>query len=99
MSASEIIRVMNEKDSICGDHVFPMNFITNHDENSWNGTINERLGESWEATAVLSYSLRGMPLIYSGQEIGLDHRLSFFEKIVLIGTKPMVKITSIFTKG
>jgi glycosidase len=80
LSASEIIRVMNEKDSICGDHVFPMNFITNHDENSWNGTINERLGESWEAMAVLSYSLRGMPLIYSGQEVGLDHRLSFFEK-------------------
>jgi len=80
LSASEIIRVMNEKDSICGDHVFPMNFITNHDENSWNGTIDERLGESWEAMAVLSYSLRGMPLIYSGQEVGLDHRLSFFEK-------------------
>jgi glycosidase len=57
-----------------------MNFITNHDENSWNGTIKERLGESWKAMAVLSYSLRGMPLIYSGQEIGLDHRLSFFEK-------------------
>ena len=80
LASSEIIRVMNEKDSICGDHVFPMNFITNHDENSWNGTINERLGESWEAMAVLSYSLRGMPLIYSGQEVGLDHRLSFFEK-------------------
>jgi len=80
LSASEIIRVMNDKDSICGDHVFPMNFITNHDENSWNGTIDERLGESWEAMAVLSYSLRGMPLIYSGQEVGLDHRLSFFEK-------------------
>lgn len=80
LSASEIIHVMNEKDSICGDHVFPMNFITNHDENSWNGTIKERLGESWKAMAVLSYSLRGMPLIYSGQEIGLDHRLSFFEK-------------------
>lgn len=80
LSSSEIIRVMNEKDSICGDHVFPMNFITNHDENSWNGTIDERLGESWGAMAVLSYSLRGMPLIYSGQEVGLDRRLSFFEK-------------------
>ena len=80
LSSSDIIRVMDEKDSICGDHVFPMNFITNHDENSWNGTISERLGESWEAMAVLSYTLRGMPLIYSGQEVGLDHRLSFFEK-------------------
>ena len=30
--------------------------------------------------AVLSYALRGMPLIYSGQEAGLKHRLSFFGK-------------------
>lgn len=88
LSSSEIIRVMNEKDSICGDHVFPMNFITNHDENSWNGTIDERLGESWGAMAVLSYSLRGMPLIYSGQEVGLDHRLSFFEKDSIDWNKP-----------
>jgi len=57
-----------------------MNFITNHDENSWNGTIDERLGESWRAMAVLSYALRGLPLIYGGQEVGLNHRLSFFGK-------------------
>ena len=88
LSSSEIIRVMNEKDSICGDHVFPMNFITNHDENSCNVTIDERLGESWGAMAVLSYSLRGMPLIYSGQEVGLDHRLSFFEKDSIDWNKP-----------
>lgn len=78
--ASEIIRVMNVKDSINGMRVFPMNFITNHDENSWNGTIDERMKESWKAMALLSYSLRGMPLIYSGQEVGLKHRLSFFGK-------------------
>ena len=76
----EVIRVMRNKDSICSKRVFPMNMITNHDENSWNGTINERLGESWKAMAVLSYALRGMPLIYSGQEAGLMHRLSFFGK-------------------
>lgn len=76
----EILRVVNEKDSINGTHVFPMNFITNHDENSWNGTIQERLGESWRAMGVLSYALRGMPLMYTGQEAGLNHRLSFFGK-------------------
>jgi glycosidase len=77
---SEVIRIMREKDSVCGTKAFPMNFITNHDENSWNGTIDERLKEAWKAMAVLSYSLRGMPLIYSGQEAGLNHRLSFFGK-------------------
>ncbi len=80
VNAKEIIRVMSEKDSINGTKAFPMNMITNHDENSWNGTIDERLGESWKAMAVLSYSLRGLPLIYNGQEAGLKHRLSFFGK-------------------
>jgi len=80
VTPEEVIRVMRNKDSINGTDVFPMNMITNHDENSWNGTIDERLGESWKAMAVLSYVLRGMPLIYSGQEAGLKHRLSFFGK-------------------
>lgn len=57
-----------------------MNFISNHDENSWNGTVWERMGEAAPAMAVLSATLPGMPLIYSGQEAGLDKRLSFFDK-------------------
>jgi glycosidase len=80
VNAHEVIRVMNDKDSLNGTKAFPMNMITNHDENSWNGTIEERLGESWKSMAVLSYALRGIPLIYSGQEAGLKHRLSFFAK-------------------
>ena len=64
-----------------------MTFVTNHDENSWNGTIKERLGESWEAMTVLSYLAPGMPLIYSGQEFGLNHRLKFFEKDSIPHTK------------
>jgi len=59
---------------------YRMNFITNHDENSWNGTVNERMGEGGNAFAVLSYTAPGMPLIYSGQEAGLNKRLEFFEK-------------------
>lgn len=57
-----------------------MTFVTNHDENSWNGTIEERMGEGAEVFTVLSYLTPGMPLIYSGQEYGLNHRLKFFEK-------------------
>jgi len=57
-----------------------MNFITNHDENSWNGTVKEKFGDGGKAYAVLTYTLPGMPLIYGGQEAGLDKRLKFFTK-------------------
>lgn len=63
-----------EKDDIL------MNFVTNHDENSWNGTAKERLGKAKNAMLALTYLTPGMPLIYSGQEYGLNHRLKFFEK-------------------
>ncbi|HRY98205.1 MAG TPA: alpha-amylase family glycosyl hydrolase [Bacteroidales bacterium] len=59
---------------------YRMNFTSNHDENSWNGTEYERLGDAVEVMTVLSYTLPGMPLIYSGQEAGLNRRLSFFDK-------------------
>lgn len=64
-----------------------MTFVTNHDENSWNGTIKERMGEAAEAMTALSYVAPGMPLIYSGQEYDLDHRLLFFEKDEIPHTK------------
>jgi len=57
-----------------------LNFITNHDENSWNGTEFERMGESVKTFAALSFVIPGIPLIYSGQEVGLNKRLLFFEK-------------------
>jgi len=55
-------------------------FISNHDENSWNGSEIERLGSSLEAFAVLIFTLPGMPLLYSGMEAGNNCRLSFFDK-------------------
>lgn len=62
------------------DNTLPMNFITNHDENSWNGTTSERLGNSVDAMSVLIFTSPGIPLIYSGQEASLNKRLEFFEK-------------------
>lgn len=64
-----------------------MNFVTNHDENSWNGTVKERMGDAGEVFTVLSYLAPGMPLIYSGQEYGLSHRLKFFDKDEIPHTK------------
>lgn len=57
-----------------------MNFTSNHDENSWNGTEYERMGEGAKAFAVLTTILPGMPLVYSGQESAFDHRMKFFDK-------------------
>ena len=62
------------------ESAYRMNFITNHDENSWNGTVNERYGEAGRAMAVLCGTVFGMPLIYGGQESEMDKRLRFFEK-------------------
>uniref|UniRef100_UPI00029A92BC alpha-amylase family glycosyl hydrolase n=1 Tax=Gillisia marina TaxID=1167637 RepID=UPI00029A92BC len=81
---------MTKIDTLYQKDDFLMNFVTNHDENSWNGTVKERMGEAAEAMLALSYSLPGMPLIYSGQEYDLDHRLLFFEKDSIPKTKGKV---------
>lgn len=59
---------------------YMMNMITNHDLNSWEGTEFERLGNLQAAFAVLSYTLPGMPLIYTGQETGMNRAFEFFVK-------------------
>jgi glycosidase len=79
-SVSKILRQVMKVDSIMPKNAFQMNFITNHDENSWNGTAQEKFGAGENAFAVLTYTIPGMPLIYSGQEAGLQDRLSFFSK-------------------
>lgn len=56
-----------------------MNMVTNHDLNSWEGTEFDRYGEAVGAFAVLSYTLPGMPMLYTGQETGFNHAFEFFE--------------------
>ena len=79
-SVKAIIKLQQKIDSIFPKDAMKMNFITNHDENSWNGTAKEKFGEGENAFAVLTYMLPGMPLIYNGQEAGMDKRLRFFAK-------------------
>jgi alpha-amylase len=57
-----------------------MNFTSNHDENTWAGTVFNRYGDGAKTFAALTYFLPGIPLIYNGQEYGLNKRLEFFEK-------------------
>ncbi|MBQ4803989.1 alpha-glucosidase C-terminal domain-containing protein [Aquimarina sp. MMG015] len=78
---------MVQVDSMYAKDDILMNFTSNHDENSWNGTVQERMGDSKELFAALSYLAPGMPLIYSGQEYDMDKRLLFFEKDTIIKKK------------
>lgn len=59
---------------------YRMQFTSNHDENSWNGTEMERMGDARFAFAVLAATVNGMPLVYNGQEASLSKRLRFFDK-------------------
>lgn len=63
------------------EDAFRLMFTSNHDENSWAGTEFERMGDAAKVMAVLTFTLpNGQPLIYTGQEMGLNHRFQFFEK-------------------
>jgi alpha-amylase len=55
-------------------------FTTNHDENSWNGTEYEKYGGAAKTLAVFSCTWKGVPLVYSGQELPNRKRLKFFDK-------------------
>ncbi len=59
---------------------FPLYYATNHDVNAWEGSIPDLLGAGEFALATLVFTIPGMPLIYSGQEVGLDRELRFFDK-------------------
>ncbi len=57
-----------------------LNFTSNHDENSWQGSAIERIHYYLEPLTILTFILEGNPLIYSGQEAGNYRRLKFFDK-------------------
>jgi len=79
--AAEIWDYYNWNNAVFDPDMYRMTFTSNHDENSWNGTVKERMGDkAGEAFAVFTFVAPGFPLIYSGQEAGLDKRLRFFEK-------------------
>ncbi|MDQ8202910.1 alpha-amylase family glycosyl hydrolase [Pelagicoccus sp. SDUM812003] len=78
--ASKILDQLNRQTIYFPHDTHLLNFVTNHDENSWNGTTAERMGPAKRAFEVLMFTLPGVPLIYNGQEAGLSKRLEFFER-------------------
>jgi len=79
-SVKAVTRYFNKEKSVFPQNVYRMVFLDNHDENSWNGTINSRMGEAQVPFAVLVFTAQGFPLLYNGQEACLDKSLKFFVK-------------------
>ncbi|MDF2486401.1 MAG: alpha-amylase, partial [Herbinix sp.] len=82
--ASSLASYFKNKVKNYPDGAYPLHFIDNHDENSWIGTVEERMGVAQQAMLTLIFTVPGMPLIYSGQEVNLNHRLEFFDKDEII---------------
>lgn len=79
-NADDLASYVENQISAYPDDAWRLYFTSNHDENSWYGTTRELFGDAAEVLAVVTGTFPGMPLIYSGQETGLDKRLAFFDK-------------------
>lgn len=78
-----------------------MVFTSSHDENSWAGTEFDRMGAGYTPFAVLTFLVDGVPMIYNGQEAGLDRRLKFFERDPIVWPKtehPAARIYQVMTR-
>lgn len=62
-----------------GNSKMVVRYITNHDVNSSDGTPLDLFGGNNGSTAafVVAAYMKGVPMIYSGQEVGTPYRLSF----------------------
>jgi glycosidase len=79
-NANALEQYFEKQDTLYPADAYRMLFTSNHDENSWQGTEFERMGEASVCMAFLAATLPGMPLIYSGQESAFNERLRFFDK-------------------
>ena len=76
---------------------FPMNSLDNHDKNSYDGSIVDRFGDTYEPLLALSFLSPGFPLIYTANEQGYDHEIEFFEKDA-VKWEDELKYEEFFTK-
>ncbi len=75
-----------------------MVYLTNHDLNSFEGTEFTRYGNNVMPLSVLYFTLYDMPLIYNGQEIGLNKAMSLFDRDPLPWEPENVRYTNLFKR-
>ena len=63
------------------DGTYTLNFLDNHDKNAYEGAIGTHFTEENLAFMyAMIYTIPGVPMIYTGDEIALDHSLEFMAK-------------------
>lgn len=68
-----------------------MRFNTNHDKNAWDAPAVTKFGmDGLKLSAVLVNTIPGVPLIYNGEEVANDRKLSLFEKVSIDWSRPAV---------
>lgn len=77
-SVSAIGKFFKREWAVYPNNVYRLQFLTNHDENSWAGTIDSLMGDGQKVFAGMIFTIQGVPLLYSGQEACLDKKLRFF---------------------
>jgi glycosidase len=84
-NVENLIQYHERDQKITPRRAYRMMFTSNHDENTWVDTEFKRMGDAYPALAVLTFTFESsFPLIYSGQEVGFDKKLEFFEKDEII---------------
>ena len=83
-SISGLIEYMAHDVNTFPRDAYRMTFTENHDKNSWEGNQVSNFGDALPAAMVLACTVNGMPLVYSGQEAGLDRSLKFFDKDLIV---------------
>jgi glycosidase len=66
-----------------------LRFNTNHDKNAWDAPAVTKFGpDGLKLSAVLVNTIPGVPLIYNGEEVANDRKLSLFEKVSIDWMRP-----------
>lgn len=79
-SARAMMKYFGKEWTTFPNNAYRLMFLTNHDENSWAGTIDSLMGDSQKMFATLIFTAQGVPLLYNGQEVCLNKKLKFFVK-------------------
>ncbi len=77
-NVGKLVKYYKKEWQIYPNNVYRLQFLTNHDQNTWEGTIDSLMGKAQKPLAALIFTAQGVPLIYSGQEDCLNKRLKFF---------------------
>jgi glycosidase len=77
-TVGKLIKYYNKEWQTYPNSVYRLQFLTNHDQNTWEGTIDTLMGPAQKPLAALIFTAQGVPLIYSGQEVCLNKRIKFF---------------------